>query len=190
MFIATMYSYGKDSACVGVDGIRTCMGVFVAYEKMLYAIHVPWNSADKNDQGRAAFVSYVKKEAGTFRGKEARLYGVTNNKERGTAEDELRAYKKDLKPRQTVLIRLRENLGTTPDAAAVLCEYVGNGNGGNGVVQKYRSADSTGWQTGGGTTRAGYYINPSMDSVFSTPSTAVSSGWHLVNFTNSDLILL
>ena len=31
VLIATMYSYGMDDDCVGVDGIRGCMGVFVGY---------------------------------------------------------------------------------------------------------------------------------------------------------------
>ena len=48
MFVATMYSYGRDPQCAGVDGIVTCMGVFLSYGSMVYAIHLPDNNDEVN----------------------------------------------------------------------------------------------------------------------------------------------
>lgn len=189
MFIATMYSYGRDPACVGVDGIVTCMGVFLSYQGMLYAVHIPDNGPEANAMGREAFVTFVQREEPGFRGKEAKLFGVTNNKARGTADVELAKIGKNLKVDYVVLTRLEEGLGDKngPEAAAVVCEYFG---GGKGPVLKYRQAATAGWTAGAGVGRMGHYRNASFDSIFTTANTDVSDGWILINAGNSHLKLM
>ena len=188
VFIATMYSFGKDPVCVGVDGIVTCMGVFLAHGGMLYAIHVPFQASATNDLGREAFIAYVHREDPNFQGANAKLYGVTNNNARGTAVDEVRQYAKSLKVDYTVFCQLRENLGDkkSPDAAAVVCELLG----GHGPVLKYQKHSTANWQAGPGVRRAGHYHNGSMADILAVPNTDVASGWQLVNAGNSDLKLL
>src|SRR5262245_58378261 len=122
MFIATMYSFGKDNACVGVDGIVTCMGVFVSYGPTLYAIHSPFVATAVNGMGGEAFVAFVKKDSPPYHGSNARLYAVVNNDARGGAEEEVRAYRKGLKAAKTTFVRLRANVGPPNNtAAAVIC---------------------------------------------------------------------
>ncbi len=189
MFIATMYSFGKDPLCVGVDGIVTCMGVFLAYNGTLYAIHVPFQSSATNDFGREAFVAYVRREEPNFQGGNAKLYGVTNNDVRGGASEEVRQFAKNLKVDYAMFCTLRENLGDkkSPDSAAVVCEYL---PGGQGPVMKYQKHSTANWQAGPGVRRAGHYQNGSMADILSVPNTDVASGWHLINATNCDLKML
>jgi hypothetical protein len=149
MFVATMFSYGRDSECVGVDGIRGCMAVFLAYEKMLYAIHVPDNTEERNKMGRDAFVSYVKQQVLKFCGSDAQRSAVVNNNNRPTCEKEMFEYCQDLFIGRVTMVRLRDNHGpdrSQPDAAAVLCER----NDGGPCVLKYRKADDVRWGVGVG----------------------------------------
>jgi len=169
VFIATMYSFGKDAQCVGVDGIVSCMGVFLAHSGTLYAIHVPNQVSATNDLGREAFIAYVRREEPNFQGGGAKLYAVTNNESRGTAADELLGDKK------------------SPDAAAVVCEFHA---GGPGTVLKYQKASTANWQKGAGVRRAGHYQNNSFTDILSVPNTDAANGWQLLNATNSDLKLL
>jgi hypothetical protein len=182
MYIATMYSYGKDPACVGVDGIVTCMGVFLAYNYNLYAIHVPFNQTGVNDAGRKAFATYVGIENPHYKGKNAKLYVVTNGDSRGSARAEAQQYKETFKAGQATFITLRSKVG--PDAAAaVLCEFYK----GTGVIVKYQPHATAGWEIGDGVRRAGHYHNASFDSVYSK---AGAEGWELANCHNSDLAIL
>ena len=189
MFIATMYSFGKDAQCVGVDGIVSCMGVFLAHSGTLYAIHVPNQVSATNDLGREAFIAYVRREEPNFQGGGAKLYAVTNNESRGTAADELRAYAKSLKVDYACICTMRDHLGDkkSPDAAAVVCEFHA---GGPGTVLKYQKASTANWQKGAGVRRAGHYQNNSFTDILSVPNTDAANGWQLLNATNSDLKML
>lgn len=188
MFIATMYSYGTHGACVGVDGIITCMGVFLSHGGALYAIHIPDNSKDVNAQGREAFATYVEMTANNYKGKHARLYAVVNNGPRNGAEDEVRGIAKRLgiKGKEATFIRLGNSVAG--QAAAVIGELAPNGSS---VIVKFQPHATANWQQGGlGVARAGYYKNPSFNSIFSVPSTSVAAGWALANYSNSDLCSL
>ena len=184
MFVATMFSYGSDGECVGVDGIRGCMAVFLAYGKMLHAIHVPDNP-QRNDMGRNAFVAYVKQQIPKFSGSDAQLFAVVNNNNRPTCEKEMFEYCQDLFAGRVTMIRLRDNLGpdrSQPDAAAVLCER----RDGSPCVLKYQKADDVKWGVGVGAPRAGFYFNASFTDVKSA-SGAVSQGWNVVSPENSTI---
>jgi hypothetical protein len=186
MFVATMFSYGSDDECVGVDGIRGCMAVFLAYGKMVYAIHVPDNTEERNKMGKDAFVTYIRQQIPKFSGSDAQLFGVVNNNNRPSFEKEMFEYCKDLFVGRVTLVRLRDNLGadrSQPDAAAVLCERKDGGL----CVLKYQKADDVKWGVGVGTARAGYYFNASFTDVKSA-SAAVSQGWNVVGPQNSTLL--
>ncbi|MCB9553092.1 MAG: hypothetical protein H6705_14690 [Myxococcales bacterium] len=58
MFIATMFSYGSDTDAVGVDGIQTCIGLFLDTGARFYAIHIPFQP-QHYVTARNAFVAYV-----------------------------------------------------------------------------------------------------------------------------------
>lgn len=182
MFIATMYSYGKDPLSVGVDGIVGCMAVFLKYGDMLYAIHLPDNSPATNKLGRDAFAKYVKQEEPQFAPGNAHIYFVLNNNNRLDMIKEVKGLCVALKIQSAEIVRLRDNLGpvNAPGAAAVLCERIGDV-----CVMKYRDANEVNWQTGG-VVRAGYYHNASMDGSYKINS-AVSQGWHVVTAANSTL---
>jgi hypothetical protein len=185
VFIATMYSYGSDAACVGVDGIVGCMGVFLAYNKVLYAIHVP--DAGHFQSGRTKFVAYLNQQANAFDGRNAHLYGVLNGTNRGGAYSELLEYAQDLSIKRITTVRLNEHLGkkgSMQDSAAVLCEFI---PGSQECMLKYQKADEVKWTLGAGTPRAGYYHNSSFDKVLST-NAAVASGWNVVDTDNSTIV--
>jgi hypothetical protein len=186
MFIATMYSYGSDPECVGVDGIVGCMGVFLAYNGMLYAIHIPDTPA-RFTSGRTKFVAYVNQQAPAFDGKQAHLYGVLNGVNRSGAYLELLEYAAALSVKRITTIRLNENLGTKgamQDSAAVLCEFIPHtGN----CRLKYQKAASVKWTRDTETVRAGYYDVGSYDLVLGT-SAALSNGWILVDAQNSTIV--
>jgi hypothetical protein len=185
VFIAQMYAIGKDPQSVGVDGIITCMGVFLAYNQNLYAVHVPFNGAATNDLGREAFAAYVEKENPNYRGKDARLYAVVNGLPRGGAEDEVRSYLRRLKAGSTTFMRLTAGLGPTdnPVSAAVVCEFAAIGNG---VLLKYQRHATANWQKGLGRARAAHYSIANPDDRFGVASTA-GPGWLFVNYHTANL---
>jgi hypothetical protein len=188
MFIATMFSYGMDNDCVGVDGIRGCMGVFLAYQPALYAIHLPDGTKERNDMGRQAFVTFIKQKIPGFQPNNARLYGVVNGDNRPSALSELKAICQDLGIGKFTFVKLRKNLGVEgcqQDAAAVLCEYV---PGSTDCKLKYQRADGVPWVTGAGTVRDSFYFNNSFDTIYSA-NAAVSHGWNVVDDANSSIML-
>jgi len=159
MFIATMFSYGMDDDCVGVDGIRGCMGVFLAYRPALYAIHLPEGKDERNHQGRKAFVTFIRQRIPSFQGNNARLYGVLNGDNRPGAWNELQDFCTDLGIGSFTLVRLRKNLGvegSQQDAAAVLCEYIPHSSD---CKLKYQKANDVKWTKGVGTPRYSFYFN-------------------------------
>lgn len=184
MFIATMFSYGKDAECVGVDGIVGCMGVFLAYNNTLYGIHVPDNP-NKLDMGRDAFVKFVNQEAPRFAGTEARLYGVLNGDNRPDAPKELAAYCRDLFVGRATIVRVRKNLkdGATELAASVICEFLPKSSE---CMLKYQRNADVKWTKDVGTLRAGFYHNASMSDRLST-SGALANGWTLVDGSNATI---
>jgi len=187
MFIASMYSFGRHDYRVGVDGIVTCMAVFLSYGGRLYAIHVP---ADNNrDLGWMTFVDYVRQQEPNFNGANARLWCVTNNNQRPNADVELTRYARELGVRHPVHVRLINNLGAQgmPNAAAILCHFLPDGRG---PVLSYRQHAEGMWQAGLGTRRAGHYHNAALPANLGIPVAGLANGWHLVNATNSDLMQL
>jgi hypothetical protein len=194
MFIATMFSYGKDPHSVGVDGIRSCMGVFLAYQQMLYAIHVPQGVQARLDEGRTKFASYVKEQIPALVGKNAQLFSVVNGKERATQSEEMQTYCKELGVGRVTLVQLDKELGVQPlyhDAAAVLCEFI---HGTDQCRLKYQRADDVKFEENalGTPSRAGYYFNNSFDKVLSTPTpmnTSPSKGWNVVSASNSTIVV-
>ena len=185
MFIAQMFCYGKDGLTVGVDGIRGCMGVFLHYGNMLYAIHLPDNP-NKNKLGRDTFCDFVQAEIADLNGANASLYAVLNNNNRPDFLEELRDIGTMLKVQNATIVRVMDHLPKQgalkePAAAAVLLDRVHGGT----CVLKYQDANKVKWEPGG-TARSGYYHNGSFTDSVKT-SGAVSHGWHLVNAQNSSI---
>jgi hypothetical protein len=189
MFIATMYSYGMDNDCVGVDGIRGCMGVFLAYRPALYAIHLPDNP-QRNDLGRQTFVTFIKQKIPGFQGNTARLYGVVNGANRPSALSELKQLCQDLGIGSFTFVRLRKNLGAEgaqQDSAAVLCEFIPQSSE---CKVKYQRADDVKWTKGVGTVRDGFYFNNSFSDIYSADiGKLLVTGWNVVDENNSSIMV-
>lgn len=185
MFIATMYSYGSDNNAVGVDGIIGCMGLFVAHNNRLHAIHIP-DTPNHFATGRQAFVNYLTHLPGGFNGANARIYAVLNGSNRSNAYAEVLEYCEDLNINKTTMIRLRKHLGGSGSgqgSAAVLCELV---PGSNPCRIKYQLASDVNWANGQGTARTGYYHMNSFTDVLSCNG-ALGQGWHLADDQNCDI---
>lgn len=185
MFIATMYSYGDDTECVGVDGIRGCLGIFLATTTRLYAIHVPDTPAHF-DTGRNAFVAHVQAREPGLDPTTARLFAVMNGTNRPGAYGELLQYSQALGVHKRMTVRVEEFLGpkgSNQDAAAIVCERI---PGSTECRLKYKRAADIHWQNGVGTVRAGHYHMDSFDAVLST-NPALGQGWHMVDDTNSTI---
>lgn len=183
MYIATMYSYGRDANAVGVDGIVTCMGVFLSYNNWLYAIHVPDNSATTLALGRTAFVNFVQQCEPHFNGANAKLYAVLNTKYRQNADDEIRDYMAALHIAKADVIRVHKDLGAS-EAACIICEFV---PGTTDCRFKYKANKDVAWTHNAATVRTGFYLNNSQDQVLST-TPALAQGWNLVDRSNSSFL--
>jgi hypothetical protein len=154
MFIAGMFEYGKDDNCVGVDGIETCMGVFVSYGTQLFAIHVPDNTEESKKQGRDEFVNYfIRENAGYHEG--ATIYAVVRNGFREGAEAEVRGYHDRLSASETNFIRLNVN---TKFGTAIVCRRDRT----RGIKLKFIEFTHAGWNPGAGKARDGFYHNGSI----------------------------
>jgi hypothetical protein len=162
MFIAEMYSYGKDKNCVGVDGIVDCI---VLYDDRLFAIHIPCTTKSVKT-GWEAFANYFAAKNPTYT-KGARLYAVVNGGSRPDAEAEVRQYAALLNAKMT-FIRLTAD---TKAAAAVLCQRSPHTGG---VDLMYRKTADAGWVAGTGKARAGFYSTDIGDHRYGVSST---DGW-------------
>ena len=189
MFIATMYSYGWDAEYVGVDGIVTCMGVFLRYEQHLYGIHVPFNGQATNDLGMTEFVKYVKQKTkgGAFIGglKGAELIAVVNGTPRGDVTADIKGYCKGLGLSSALVFRLNKHLGQNEgnhDAAAILCERLSKKSS---STIKYKKHSEANWQKEIGRVREGWYNNDSFTDVLYTNPAGL--GWHIADDTNSTI---
>lgn len=184
MFIATMYSYGNDTDAVGVDGIRGCLGIFLATKSRLFAVHIP-EVARTYAEAHVHFVRHVLQVQPLFNRAESVLYAVANGANRVTAEDELREYGQSLGVHQLKMVRLQKHLGdnnSRDSVAAVLTRIPGS----IGCMLKYLATKNVAWTRGIGTPRSGYYHNSSMAEVLSTTA-ALGQGWRLVDSNNSTI---
>jgi hypothetical protein len=163
MFIAEMWEYGMDPDCVGVDGIDACMGVFVLYDKKLFAIHVPYH-LKTHKEARDKFVGFFNnKNPGYQSG--AKIYAVVNGDSRGGAEDEVSEFGKALKAETTKFMRV---VGHSGHSIAIVCE---RDPFTDDVKLKYTPHAEAGWERGKGTKREGYYNNDIGDHQYSVAST-------------------
>jgi hypothetical protein len=164
MYIAEMYAYGTDNDCVGVNGIDSCMGVFILHDSRLHAIHVP-NTQNCRKRGLDEFVKYfVEKNPGYKSG--AKLYAVVNGTARENAEDEVREYQSRLNPEKTSFARftLKEKGGV-----AFICQRV---LGANKAVLKYKTTEGgEWWLKGAGGGRGGFFDNDLGDNKLYVAST-------------------
>lgn len=183
MYIAQMYCYGKDPTAVGVDGISGCMGVFVDFADMLYAIHIVAGSKQANQTGADQFCDYVMGEAPSFDGKNARIIFAINQFNRVGYMDEVRYIGKKLGIPKVEIVHVTavEKDATGADKIAVLCER----HGGKTLVLKYQSDGNVAWETGG-EQRAGFY-HPGGKAYGTAKKTsgAVSQGWTVIAADNS-----
>jgi hypothetical protein len=179
MFIAEMWEFGKDSNCVGVDGIITCMGVFVLYDNKLFAIHQPHSSVGINKQGRDAFVAYFMRKNPGYDGG-AKICAVVNGTPRTGAEDEVREFQRLLDAETTIFIRITG----VEDSIAIVCERDPLADG---INLKYKKHSEAGWISGSGKKRAGYYKNDIGDHKYAVAST---DGWAPIVKSNAQIISL
>ncbi len=209
MFIARMYSWGSDDDCVGLDGIETCMGVFVAYNGLntLFAIHVPacgdsgaMTGQQKLTQGRNSFVNYVRNQIPGFDGDNAKLFVVASIGGNRDFVTETFEYCQDfnidfatfVRPggkNKATLMRVTNDLtgARSLDGVAVLClrDHARN------IIFKYQKASQVRW-TKASTTganavpeqRAGFFFNGGYIDNYSC-STSAAGGWTIATKENS-----
>jgi hypothetical protein len=182
MFIAEMYEYGADNDCVGVDGIDSCMGVFVLYDNRLFAIHQPNNDEAKNKLGRDKFIAYFNTDNPSY-ASGAKIYAVLNGNSRGKdAEAELREYQRSLRADEAKLVRIS---GYAGNSLAIVCER--NGSTGNFDL-KCKKASEAGWMSRLGKERSDYYQKDIGGHAYGVSSTA---GWaSVVDPGNAQIITL
>lgn len=178
-----MYSYGSDPVCVGVDGIKTCMGIFLDTGAQLHAIHIPATASEH--EGIDAFVRYVQATEPGFDRGTARLYGVMNTDQRDNGVELLRSCAQRLGVARWQAVKVEEYLrhGAGRSAAAIICRRVG------GEIQlEYKLADSFDWRRDEPTTtrRAGFYRTDYYDQVYST-DVGPGTGWISINAANSTI---
>jgi hypothetical protein len=163
MYIAEMYAYGTDNDCVGVNGIVTCMAIFVLRNYWLQAIHVPNDS--QKEAGRDALLSYfTQKNMGNTDG--AMLYAVVNGTSRAGAEDEVRGYQSRLNPTKTTFVRFMPKV---QGGVAFICQRV---LGVNKAVLKYKTTEHGEWWVKNlGNARGGYYRMDNGDNKYGVAST-------------------
>jgi hypothetical protein len=189
MFIATMFSYGKDHECVGVDGIKSCMGVFLNYnDAMLYAIHAPHNGENVLTQGRTQFVNYVRQQIVNYDPTRAQIVVVLNGGNRAKAGDEITEYCRLLQVNQATLYRVRKHipilLMNDPASVAVIYQvYTDQFRTWRKV--KYQRARESIWTTNG-SARDGFYNTPMYTKQYYAP-TAAGHGWYEADDDNSDI---
>jgi hypothetical protein len=151
MYIAEMFMYGQDQFYVGVNGIRSCMGVFAVHNKRLFAIHVP-STTESSKTGRQAFAKYFYDKNPGYDGG-AKLYAFTKLNERGEhVEEEVREWEHSLDAGETTLVMITADPSF---AAGVMCERLPSGND---VNLWYKKNDDVVWGTGTGTMRDGKYL--------------------------------
>lgn len=180
MFIATMFSYGSDTDAVGVDGIQTCIGLFLDTGARFYAIHIPFQP-QHYVTARNAFVGYVNLTEPHFDRAAARLYAVINGTYRNEVYREVLDYGLALGGvRRFKIVRVS---GLMTDSAAIILERIPFNNERR---LKYLRAGSVRWQHGVGTVRSGFYHNGSMQDVLSV-DTNLSHGWRVVDDSNASI---
>ena len=127
MYFAAMYAYGSDPYCVGITGIRGCMGVVIDYNRMLYAVHVP----DLRPQlAPPSFCNWVigQQPNFNFNGKTAKMYAVLNKDNRKEAHQELKDFSRRLGIKSFKLIRCMQvpsvpNESKEPESIAIAFRY-------------------------------------------------------------------
>lgn len=180
MFIATMFSYGSDVDAVGVDGIQTCIGLFLDTGARMYAIHIPYQP-QHYATARNAFVGYVNATEPLFDRATARLYAVVNGNYRTEVYREILDYAQALGGvRKFKIVRVS---GLSTDSAAIILERIPLSTERR---IKYLRAGNVQWQHGVGTVRSGFYHNGSMQDVLSV-NTNLSHGWRIVDSSNSNI---
>jgi hypothetical protein len=169
MYIAEMYSYGRDENSVGVDGIKDCMGVFALYNSNFFAIHIP--SAGSLALGWDTFKKYFETQNPGYAGG-AKLYVVVNGTGRPNAEEEVQQYAPSLNAK-TTFYRLVADPG---EAAAVVCKHNRKG----GVELLYKKNADVVWHDDG-KARNGYYHLDAGDHRYSVTDFA---GWQALASTS------
>ena len=197
MYIADMFCYGKSAEFVGVNGIVGCMGVFLAYNKMLYAIHIP-DSINYNSVARTEFGKFIGREATGMDGNQAQVVAVLNNDNRPGGPAEVAAICKDLGVPRFTMIRLRKNIPISPSskepaAVAVLCEFTPESYVPNVGMQfsdtlrlKYQVDSRVRWEKNRGEARIGQYRAMRDDEKLYV-SGALGAGWDWVDTTSGDI---
>jgi hypothetical protein len=174
-----MRCFGRDTDCVGVNGIETCMGIFLATDEHIYAFHITSGTENADKQGIHQFVEYILGNEPHFNPDAARLYGVMNADKRPNGVDLLNLCAERLGVSQCKPVKLTDLPKTMSGraAAAVLCRRVGAE-----IQLMYKQNDSVTWTAGGGTARGGYHgyaleddtrLSTDIDETWRT----VGNGW-------------
>jgi hypothetical protein len=181
MYLADMYCYGRDQDAVGVTGISGCMGVFVSSGNMLYAVHIPENSAEKCARGGKAFADFVLLEAGQgFNRDNATMITVANYTQRTTAGDESYEIARQLGMRAFTVFRPEKHIAVSsmknPESIWVVWQ-----RGNAGMELCYRPTSTIQPAKGAGTPRSGDYGAYGEDERY----TVDTNGWYLAKPPNA-----
>jgi len=187
VYFATMNSFGYDQTCVGVTGIVGCMGIFVATNDLLYAVHVKAQNANQEALGAQKFGAFVKNCEGPGNTSSWKVFCMINGGNRlERLRDDLQPFVTCLGVKKVAAIRLYANLQTImpskihsslASVAVVLRR---------GAIQgqfdiRYMQDSTVNWLQGeqaGGKFRHGWYGNPSSKEVVSVDPNF--PGWHTV----------
>jgi len=190
MYFANMYCFGNDYDTVGITGIQQCLGVVYVGDGVMYAIHIPFNGTDAEDErGCQAFADYVRNNAGKVGDGHGDLFAFANGASRPTAESNVRLIKKLLKSPDTMLYRINKHLGPNSGKNGALAVVV--------MVKKtqktafnpsaldfsYKPNDDIKWITGG-RNESGQYKENSGFKGNKIPNNC-NAGWHRLDETNS-----
>jgi hypothetical protein len=176
------------------------MGVFVAFSKMLYAVHVPNNHFEL---AAVKFAQFIKQSAPNFDGRQAKLFIALNGNARNNGDNEFKKYAQLLNIKEFSAIRIMRpvdyHLGS-PKAIVVVAEYLPKTTKANGntvpsgeftdsVVIKFKMDKDVVWIKNFGQAASGKYRTWAADDL--RLSTNINDpSWTLANQQTSDIDLL
>jgi hypothetical protein len=187
-----------DQSAVGVTGISSCIGLFVAapYPGMMYAIHIPYNAIatmgrskgiNVQHQGVFRFADFVKSQTGNLGGDQLKMFCAVNGDQRKTLKDDVGEAAEILGLKKIEVVRIYKNLKITGgDAASVAVALLRKGDG---YAMLYKQNSDVFWvkgANGGGRVRSGFYSNSSQDDIIN----ADVSGWHRAEPPNAKISIL
>jgi hypothetical protein len=188
--MAQMYCYGWDYNCVGITGIRGCIGCVYVGQSAIYAIHIPPQTLEKQQAGAAEFANYVLHGPDKKTGTEGQLHVFVNGKNRNEAEEEARALRSKLNQPVTKVYRIMKHLGPksgtdSADAVSILVKRVASS-----LNMTYKHVPDDNWDAGG-KEKIGCYdkrFEGSFGDAVVPNDAELANGWHQVDASNCSIL--